>query len=173
MDQRHFLKNNFSLWTSQGFSRLCESRSHLRKTVMIGVCPVPDQSVFRMILIIFATSVSRFPKRSLRFRIAYQNLIFVYHIFCACCISAHLFLTNVSFVRDARCFDYKHCQLCLVDLFKFILSRDLMHWKPSAAVHLYRDLLSVCLFVCLCTYSYIYGLINHPHNYCSIWWKTN
>lgn len=96
MDQRHFLNDN-SLWASQDISRLCGSRSHLRKTVIIGVCPVPDQSLFRMILIIFAWSMSRFPKRSLPFRIAYQNFMFVYHISCACCMSAHLFLTNVLF----------------------------------------------------------------------------
>jgi hypothetical protein len=94
VDQRHFLNDN-SLWASQGISHRCGSRSHLRKTAVIGVCPVPDQSLFRMILIIFASSVSRFPKRFLPFRIAHQNFIFVYHIFCACCMSAHPFLTNV------------------------------------------------------------------------------
>jgi hypothetical protein len=89
--------NDNSLWASQDISRLCGSRSHLRKTVIIGVCPVPDLSLFWMILIIFPSSMSSFPKRSLPFRIAYQNFIFAYHISCACCMSAHLFLTNVLF----------------------------------------------------------------------------
>jgi hypothetical protein len=39
--------------------------------------------------------MSRFPKRFLPIRIAYQNFIFVYHIVCVCCMSAHPFLTNV------------------------------------------------------------------------------
>jgi hypothetical protein len=92
--QRHFLKDNI-LWASQDISRLCGTRSHLRKTITISVCPVPDQSLFRMILITLASSMSRFPKRSIPFRIAYQNFIFLYLIICACCMSARLFLTNV------------------------------------------------------------------------------
>lgn len=69
--------------------------------------------------------MSRSPKRSLPFRIAYQNFVFVYHIFCACCMSAHLVTNVLLFVLQAIL--TTNTVNFTSDICKVIVIRDLLH----------------------------------------------